>query len=54
MIKATKKEIHGYAGEVLSLKNSIDDLNSGFKGTGLNIDEDLFSEMDREYNRLHK
>ncbi|KAL4436261.1 hypothetical protein ABPG74_015852 [Tetrahymena malaccensis] len=52
MIAKTKKEIQGYAGEVYQLKNSISDLNLGYRGVGYGVDEDLFSEMDREFNRF--
>lgn len=52
MIAATKKEIQGYAGEVFHLKNSISDLNIGYKDIGYGVDEDLFTEMDREFNRF--
>lgn len=52
MIASTKKELQGYAGEVFSLKNVISDLNSGYKDIGYGVDDDLFSEMDRELNRF--
>lgn len=34
------------------MKNSINDLNDGYKDTGLGVDDDLFSEIDREFNRF--
>ena len=35
-----------------SLKNSISDINSGYKDTGYGVDEDLLNEMDREFDRF--
>lgn len=52
MIANTKKEIEGYASEVFNLKNSISDLNIGYRDIGYGVDEQLFTDMDKQFNRF--